>query len=145
VSPRLALGRTTADGFVDRQSSGANVPTPGTIPHQPAESAVRPRIAASVAARSCRRKIATHVDRGRAGSSSQQRGALPGFLLRFIGVCEVLGALGSLLPGLFRIRTELTPLAAAGLSIIMLGAAIITLFGGAVAPASIPLSVGLAV
>jgi hypothetical protein len=66
-------------------------------------------------------------------------------LLRFIGVGVVLAALGSLLPSLFRIRTELTPLAAAGLSIIMLGAAIITLFGGAVAPALIPLSVGLAV
>jgi hypothetical protein len=69
--------------------------------------------------------------------------ALPGLLLRFIGVCEVLGALGLLLPGLFRIRTELTPLAAAGLSIIMLGATIITLLGGAVAPALIPLAVGL--
>jgi hypothetical protein len=31
---------------------------------------------------------------------------------------------------LFRVRTELTPLAAAGLSSIMLGATIITLMGG---------------
>jgi hypothetical protein len=69
--------------------------------------------------------------------------ALPGLLLRFIGVCEGLGALGLLLPGLFHVRTELTPLAAAGLSIIMLGATIITVLGGAVAPALIPLTVGL--
>ena len=29
---------------------------------------------------------------------------LPGLLIRFIGVCEVLGALGLILPGLLRIR-----------------------------------------
>src|SRR5437867_10045785 len=38
--------------------------------------------------------------------------ALPGLLLRFIGVCEVLGALGLILPGVLRIRPGLTPLAA---------------------------------
>src|SRR5262249_32892953 len=43
----------------------------------------------------------------------------PGWFLRFIGVCEVLGGLGLVLPGLARIRTGLTPLAAAGLVIIM--------------------------
>jgi hypothetical protein len=47
---------------------------------------------------------------------------LPGALLRFIGVCEVLGALGLILPGLLRIKPGLTPLAAAGLVIIMIGA-----------------------
>ena len=47
---------------------------------------------------------------------------LPGVLLRFIGVCEVLGALGLILPGLLRIKPGLTPLAAAGLVIIMIGA-----------------------
>src|SRR5581483_5277255 len=40
---------------------------------------------------------------------------LPGLFLRFIGVCEVLGALGLILPGLLRIRPRLTALAAAGL------------------------------
>jgi hypothetical protein len=39
---------------------------------------------------------------------------LPGLLLRFIGVAEVLGAIGLTLPGLLRIRPGLTPLAAAG-------------------------------
>ena len=68
---------------------------------------------------------------------------LPGLFLRFIGVCEVLGGLGLLLPGLLRIRPGLTPLAAAGLVIIMIGATVITLAGGDVAPALIPLAVGL--
>ena len=43
--------------------------------------------------------------------------ALPGPLLRFIGVMEVLGGLGLVLPGLLGIRPGLTPLAAAGLVI----------------------------
>src|SRR5919204_6822649 len=47
---------------------------------------------------------------------------LPILFVRFIAVCEVLGALGLVLPGLFRIRTDLTPLAAGGLVIIMVGA-----------------------
>ena len=53
--------------------------------------------------------------------------ALPGAFLRFLGVAEVLGALGLILPGLLRIRPGLTPLAAAGLVLIMIGAAVITL------------------
>jgi hypothetical protein len=51
---------------------------------------------------------------------------LPGVFIRFIGLCEVLGALGLLLPGLTRIRPELTSLAARGLALIMLGAAMFT-------------------
>ena len=58
---------------------------------------------------------------------------LPGLLLRFIGVCEVLGALGLVLPGLLRIRPGLTPLAAAGLLIIMIGAVVLTIVGDGVA------------
>jgi uncharacterized membrane protein YphA (DoxX/SURF4 family) len=68
---------------------------------------------------------------------------LPGLFLRFIGVAEVLGAIGLILPGLLRIRPSLTPLAAAGLVIIMIGATVITLAAGDVAPALIPLTVGL--
>ena len=49
---------------------------------------------------------------------------LPGWFLHFIGVVEVLGALGLILPWLTRIRPGLTPLAAAGLAIIMIGAII---------------------
>lgn len=68
---------------------------------------------------------------------------LPGLFLRFVGAAEVLGAIGLILPGLTRIRTELTPLAAAGLVVIMAGATVFTLIVGGVAPALIPLVVGL--
>ena len=68
---------------------------------------------------------------------------LPGLLLRFIGVCEVLGAIGLILPELLNIKRILTPLAAAGLVIIMTGATVITIIGGAVAPAVVPFVVGV--
>jgi uncharacterized membrane protein YphA (DoxX/SURF4 family) len=68
---------------------------------------------------------------------------LPGPLLRFIGVAEVLGAIGLILPGLLRIRPGLTPLAAAGLVIIMIGATGIGLWAGDVAITVISLVVGL--
>src|SRR5712691_11457108 len=68
---------------------------------------------------------------------------LPGALVHFIGCCEVLGALGLLLPGLVRIRPGLTPLAAGGLAIIMTGATVITLVGGMGAAALVPLVLGL--
>jgi len=51
--------------------------------------------------------------------------------------------MGLILPGLLRIRTGLTPLAAAGLTIVMTGATVITVIGGSVAGASVPLIVGL--
>jgi len=68
---------------------------------------------------------------------------MPGWFLRFIGVAEVLGGIGLILPGLLRIRPGLTPLAAAGLVIIMIGATALTLASGPVATAIIPLVVGL--
>ena len=68
---------------------------------------------------------------------------LPGLLLRFIGMAKVAGALGLILPGLLRIRPKLTPLAACGLVIIMIGATVVTLAGGAVVSALVPLVVGL--
>jgi hypothetical protein len=69
--------------------------------------------------------------------------ALPGLLLRFIGVAEVLGAVGLVVPGLLRIHAELTPVAAAGLVIIMIGATVITAIGGTIAPAVVPFIVGV--
>jgi hypothetical protein len=68
---------------------------------------------------------------------------LPGLFLQLIGVAEVLGGLGLVLPGLLRIRPGLTPLAAAGLTIIMIGATVLTLMSGEVGLALIPLVVGL--
>ncbi len=44
---------------------------------------------------------------------------LPGLFLRFIGVDEVPGAVGLILPSLLRIRPGLTPLAAVCLVVIM--------------------------
>jgi hypothetical protein len=69
--------------------------------------------------------------------------ALPGLFVRCIGVAEVLGALGLIFPGLLRIRPGLTPLAAAGLVLIMIGATVVTVAGGQLAPALIPVVVGL--
>jgi hypothetical protein len=71
---------------------------------------------------------------------------LPGWFLRFIGVAEMLGAVGLILPGLLRIKSGLTPLAASGLVVIMIGATTLTLAGfvpGGVGSALIPLVVGL--
>lgn len=68
---------------------------------------------------------------------------LPGLFLRFIGVVEVLGALGLVLPGLLRIKPGLTPLAAAGLVIVMIGAVAVTAASGQMATAITPLIVGL--
>ena len=68
---------------------------------------------------------------------------LPGLFIRFIGVCETLGAIGLILPGLLRIHAGLTPVAAAGLVIIMIGAVVVTVMGGAVAPAVVPFIVGV--
>ena len=69
--------------------------------------------------------------------------ALPILFLRFIGVCELLGGLGLILPALLRIRPGLTSLAAAGLVIIMIGATWLTISAGEVATAGIPALVGI--
>lgn len=68
---------------------------------------------------------------------------MPGGFIKFIGVCETLGALGVILPGLFRTRERLTPLAASGLVIIMIGAVVTTLLQGQGAAAILPAIVGL--
>jgi len=68
---------------------------------------------------------------------------LPGLFIQFIGVCEVLGALGLVLPGLLRIRPQLTFFAAVGLLIIMIGAVVVTIAGPGVGAAIPPLVIGL--
>jgi DoxX-like family len=67
---------------------------------------------------------------------------LPVVFVRFIGVCEVLGALGLILPGVLRIRTQLTPLAALGLTTIMIGATMFTP-SDQIQLAVVPVAVGL--
>lgn len=69
--------------------------------------------------------------------------AMPVLFVRFIGVCEVLGAAGLILPGLLNIRTGLTPLAAVGLVLIMIGATVVGLIGGMVGAALISTVAGL--
>lgn len=69
--------------------------------------------------------------------------ALPGLFLQFIGAVEMLGAIGLILPWLLSISPILTPLAAAGLAIIMTGATVVTVMMGDVATALFPLVVGL--
>ena len=53
--------------------------------------------------------------------------ALPGSFFHFIGVMELLGGIGLVLPSVFRIAPVLTPLAACGLVIIMAGATVTSL------------------
>jgi uncharacterized membrane protein YphA (DoxX/SURF4 family) len=78
-----------------------------------------------------------------ASAESMQPTPLPVPFLRFIGVMEVLGGLGLILPGLTGRRRELTPLAAAGLIIIMIGAVITTALTMPVSMAVFPLVVGV--
>lgn len=68
---------------------------------------------------------------------------LPIWFIRFIGVIEVAGALGLILPQLTRIKPFLTPLAACGLALEMIGAVIVSVIAMGVIPALMPLIVGL--
>jgi len=68
---------------------------------------------------------------------------LPGWFIHFIGICEILGAIGLILPWLLGIKPKLTPLAACGLVIIMIGAVTLTVAGGDILQALFPLIVGL--
>ena len=66
---------------------------------------------------------------------------LPVAFLRFIGVAEIVGAIGLIVPSLLRIRPGLTPLAAGG-SVIMIGATMLSLMIGGVVMALMPFVVG---
>ena len=69
--------------------------------------------------------------------------ALPGILLHFIGICEILGGLGLILPSVLRIEPRLTSLAALGLAIIMIGATVITFMGPMKVAAAYPFTICL--
>ena len=62
-----------------------------------------------------------------------RQSGLPGPFLRFIALAEILGTIGLIVPVSLRIRPILTPLAATGLLIIMIGATVISAPAGAVA------------
>ncbi len=70
-------------------------------------------------------------------------GPLPAAFLRFIGAMEILGGLGLVVPGMLRIRTALTPLAAAGLLIIMIGAVVVTIQTMGLGLAALPFVTGV--
>jgi uncharacterized membrane protein YphA (DoxX/SURF4 family) len=63
--------------------------------------------------------------------------------LRFIGACEVLGGAALVVPGIVDVQRRLTPIAAAGLVIIMVGAVVSTIAVMGVVPALYPLAVGV--
>src|SRR5437773_2538386 len=79
------------------------------------------------------------------GNSMTQHLPIPGWFLRFIGVCEVLGAFGLILSGILRVGRFLTPLAACALILIMIGAVVVSLLTGPPALALIPLITGVAI
>jgi DoxX-like protein len=68
---------------------------------------------------------------------------VPISILRILGVLEVLGALGLVLPGLFKIRRGLTPIAAAGLFTVASGATGATLAMGQSTMAVLPAVLGV--
>ncbi len=67
---------------------------------------------------------------------------LPGWFFHFIGICEILGGIGLVVPWLTGIKKGLTPLAAALLVIIMIGATVISAMIS-IPTAIVPLVVGL--
>jgi len=64
---------------------------------------------------------------------------VPVLFLRLLGCAELAGVAGLILPAALRIRPVLTPIAAACLSVIVLGATVITIAGGDVIGAALPL------
>jgi len=65
------------------------------------------------------------------------------WFLRFVSVCEVLGAVGLILPRLLRTQSWLTPLAAALLVVIMIGATVVMFHVKTGSGAALPAITGL--
>lgn len=65
------------------------------------------------------------------------------WFMTFIGVVEVLGGLGLILPGITRKWKGLTALAAVGLTILMIGAVVVSVMSGGVMAGLVPLITGL--
>ena len=69
--------------------------------------------------------------------------SMPAWFLRFIGVCEIVGAVGLILPWALSMRPTLTPLAAVCLAIIMAGAVITAALEVSLLASVFPLVTGL--
>ena len=67
----------------------------------------------------------------------------PALVVRFIGLAEVLGAVGLIVPALTKIQPKLTPLAAASLSVVMILAVIVHVALGETASVGAPIVLGL--
>jgi len=67
---------------------------------------------------------------------------LPALFMQFVSLAEVAGGFGLLLPGLVRIHRELTPVAASGLVLIMIGAVVLSALRVSIGAAVLPLVVG---
>src|ERR1700753_1049526 len=67
----------------------------------------------------------------------------PEWFIRFLGVAELTGAIGLVLPSLLRIKPRLTPVAASCLTIIMAGATVVTFLAMGLAMAAMPLVIGM--
>ena len=68
--------------------------------------------------------------------------AVPAALVRVIGVAELLGALGLILPAATRVKPMLTPLAGVGLAMVLLLATIFHISHGELGALPIPLVLG---
>jgi len=68
---------------------------------------------------------------------------LPALFMQFVGLAELAGGLGLLLPGWVRIHRELTPIAAAGLILIMVGAVVLSALRVSIGAAALPFGVGV--
>ncbi len=67
----------------------------------------------------------------------------PHWFFLFIGVCEILGGIGLVIPWLTKTKPGLTSLAAALLVIIMIGATFVTAMGPTATMAVVPAFVGI--
>lgn len=72
-----------------------------------------------------------------------QQSGLPGWFMRSIGIAEIVGGMGLVLPGVFGIKRGLTPLAGVGLLLVMVGATVVSLLRLGTAAAILPIAVGL--
>ena len=70
----------------------------------------------------------------------QMNALLPRWFQLFLGVAEVLAAIGLTLPGLSRIKPWLVPLAAAGIMIVLMSATILHVMRNEMSSAAITLS-----
>ena len=74
---------------------------------------------------------------------AKQAPMLSAGFLRFVAVCELLGAIGLILPWLLKIQPRLTPVAASALVVIMIGAIVVTVMTLGAAMAAFPAIVGV--